>query len=261
MDLNNTIAEGIDDFKRNTGILLPISKFILSNSLLLGLLFIIPFKIFFWIYQIGYLSTFGINYDLILRSSFEAQGLWGEMISSFSDVVIIPVWGCFVLCLLLGLFGFIRNGVILFKRVSITKNKVQNKKQPVKKSHFSRILKMYSLICRTRGVRVFNMASMSYGLSVVFIVIILCFTSVATFVHKKGQEQSKLRFDNFHNNKQCYDGWGQSGCYSLEKKGEKYEGYLVAMNEKSVYLMTNNKLMIIPKSDDLVIQRTLIKSY
>ena len=102
MDLTKVTTEALDDFKKNTGILLPITKFILSNTLLLSLLIAVPFNIMFWVYQIGYLSTFGINYELILRGSFEAQGLWGEMFSTFAkELVHYPVYLFTGLCVLL----------------------------------------------------------------------------------------------------------------------------------------------------------------
>ena len=87
MTLSEAAMEMLNDFKKNTGLLLPITKFLLSNLFLLSLLVIVPLKIAFWIFQLGYLSTFGITYETIQRDAIQAQQLWVDMFIVLSPML------------------------------------------------------------------------------------------------------------------------------------------------------------------------------
>lgn len=283
MSLSNIAIEILDDFKRNTGILLPITKFVLSNAVLLGLLLVVPFKILFWVYQIGYLSTFGINYDLILRSSFEAQGLWGEMFSSFLMPVSNVVWFFLITFSLASILGVIYSNHLLRKRQKrLYKGKVKKSckllivyefiiykpiksivhKLPIMKIKRNKLLRrivLIGMIGKSKTKKIFFFAATSYYMSVIFLGSVLLFLMFVMFIHDKGEERSKLRLNDFLENNICNDGWGQSGCYTVTRNNETFEGNLVAMNENSIYLMTKNELLILPKGKDVIISRNFIK--
>lgn len=254
MDFNQTSNNLMDEFRRNTGVLLPITKFILSNTLILSLLLVVPFKIFFWVYQIGYLSTFGINYDLILRNSIEAQGLWGEVFYSFVEIVVYPFWFFITLCLLFASLGFYRSTRRYLRKVNIFKSKKETAQKKVQ-SRFKRKLRIFISICEKGEAKVFNMATSSYLVSVLFFFLLSGLLCSAIFVHDKGSAQSKIRLEEFKTNGTCNDGWGQSGCYGIMKGEKKYYGYLITMTENNIYLMTNDSLVIIPKDDNVIVTR------
>lgn len=263
MDLSQTISELNEEFKTNTGILLPITKFILSNTLILSLLLVIPFKIYFWVYQIGYLSTFGINYDLILRDSIEAQGLWGEVFSSFSDIAIYPFWFFFAICILLALSGIFRSAYKFYRRLDLfrkaKKKEITNKKRKLTK--FVKILRVFIRISDRDNRKVFDLAGKSYFLSVIFFLFLVGFILSSIYVYEKGQEQARKKFEMFHKESQCSDGWGQTGCYVIEQADKSYKGYLVTTTDKNIYLVTLDTLLVIPKSSETVIKRQVSLSF
>lgn len=282
MSISNIAVEILNDFKKNTGILLPITKFILSNTLLLGLLLVVPFKILFWVYQIGYLSTFGINYDLILRSSFEAQGLWGEMFSSFLVPVSNIVWFFLIIFSLASVLGVFYSNYLLRKRQkrlyrgdwpSLCKYlRVGNLKtfKPIKKvfsklpmteikrNKLLRRIVLIGEIGKSKGKKIFFFAATSYYMSVIFLAGVLIFLMAIMFIHDKGKERAELRLNDFLDHDICNDGWGQSGCYQIKKDKKTFKGYIVAMNSDSIYLVTNKELLILPRDKNVIISRVFL---
>ena len=264
MSLSDTTEEILNDFKKNTGILLPITKFIVSNAVLLGVLLVVPFKVLFWIYQIGYLSTFGINYELLIRDSVSAQGLWGELFTSFVDA-----FGQLILLFLIGFFilfiyGSIKSYYLLHNKVKLfrLKPKITHPECKVivkRKSPYLRKLKVWCDIGAKKFKSTFLFAYASYFMSALFLIVFILFCIFASYIHDRGKERSELRLNEFLENNLCSDGWGQSGCYKVTKGSDVFEGNLVAMNENSIYLMTKNELLILPKGKDVLISRNFIK--
>jgi len=282
VSLSNVAVEILNDFKRNTGILLPITKFILSNTVLLGLLLVVPFKILFWVYQIGYLSTFGINYDLILRSSFEAQGLWGEMFSSFLVPVSNVVWFFLIIFSLASVLGVFYSNYLLRKRqkrlykgdwpslykylrvvnlIPFKPIKTIFSKLPMIKIKRNKLLRKIVLIGeigKSKAKRIFFFAATSYYMSVIFLAGVLVFLMAIMFIHDKGKERAELRLNDFLENDICNDGWGQSGCYEIKKDKKTFKGYIVAMNDNSIYLITNKELLILPRDKNVIVSREFL---
>lgn len=264
MNLSDVAVEILNDFKKNTGILLPVTKFIVSNALLLGVLLVLPFKVLFWIYQIGYLSTFGINYELLTRSSVSAQGLWGELFTSFIDafgqLISLFLFGFIIIFI----YGSIKSYYLLHKKLKLFsfKPKVTHPEFKViikRKNPYFRRFKLWCDIGAKRFKNTFLFAYASYFMSALFLIVFILFCVFASYIHGRGEERSEYRLNEFLVSSLCNDGWGQSGCYKVTKGSDVFEGNLIAMNDKSIYFMTKNELLILPRDKDVIISRSLIK--
>lgn len=259
MNLSEAATEMLNDFKKNTGVLLPITKFLLSNLFLLSLLVVVPLKIAFWIFQLGYLSTFGITYEIIQRNAIQAQQLWVDMFTVLSPTLIWLMRLTLSLCIFAIIHPLIINYFTLkrlIKRLKI--NNIPSEKPPL--SHKRRFWKAYLNRVERRGKLSFGIAKTSYFFTFIFLLILALFTYGSIYLYDQASDIAKEKITAFKEKGVCIDGSGQLGCYSLKTKTEVHKGFLIATSNESVYLLSlSMELKVVPKANILVLSRNNLR--
>ncbi|MDC9522855.1 hypothetical protein PSH55_17250 [Pseudoalteromonas sp. Angola-31] len=260
MNLSEAATEMLNDFKKNTGILLPITKFLLSNLFLLSLLVVVPLKIAFWIFQLGYLSAFGITYETIQRNAIQAQQLWVDMFTVLSTVLIWIMGFSLSLCIFALLYPLVINYLRLKQLIKRLK---MNDKAPVIQSNTSlnkRFWRVYFNRVEKQGKIFFGFAKTSYALTLIFIALLFFLSKGAQYVYEHATVLAEQKIIKFKQSGTCADGSGQLGCYTLKTSTIEYKGFLVATSNESVYLLSKNmELLIIAKQNVLVLSRDNIQ--
>ena len=260
MNLSGAVMEMLSDFKKNTGVLLPITKFLLSNLFLLSLLVVVPLKIAFWIFQLGYLSTFGITYETIQRNAIQAQQLWVDMFVVLSPILIWVMGFTLLLCIL----AFAYPSIIHYLRLKrlLKRLKINNKRSSnsLNISIKKRFWHIYFKRVEKRGVLFFGFARMSYVFTVILVIVLLSFAQGSLHVYESATDIAKNKIAAFKQTGICDDGSGQIGCYSLKTKTGVYKGFLIATSSDSVYLLSlSMELQIVPKANILVLSRNNVR--
>ncbi|MBB1276207.1 hypothetical protein [Pseudoalteromonas sp. SR43-3] len=256
MDLSEAVTEMLNDFKKNTGVLLPITKFLLSNLFLLSLLVVVPLKIAFWIFQLGYLSTFGITYETIQRNAIQAQQLWVDMFTVLSPVLIWIMGLSLSLCIFALFYPPIIN---YFRLKRLIKRLKINNISPIMQSNISlkkRFWKVYFNRVEKQGKIFFGFAKTSYALTLIFIILLIFLTRGSLYMYEHATDIAEQKITEFKKNGTCDDGSGQLGCFSLKTKTIEYRGFLVATSNESVYFLSEEmELLIVAKPNILVLSR------
>lgn len=259
MNLSEAATEMLNDFKKNTGVLLPITKFLLSNLFLLSLLVVVPLKIAFWIFQLGYLTTFGITYETIQRNAIQAQQLWVDMFTVLSPALLCLMGLTLSLCILAIFHPLIISYFTLkrlFKRLKI--NNIPSEKPLL--SPKRRFWKAYFNRVERRGKLSFGIAKTSYFFTFIFLLILALFTYGSIYLYNHASDIAKERITAFKEKEVCIDGSGQLGCYSLKTKTGVHKGFLIATSNESVYLLSlSMKLKVVPKANILVLSRNNVR--
>lgn len=260
MNLSEAATEMLNDFKKNTGVLLPITKFLLSNLFLLSLLVVVPLQIAFWIFQLGYLSTFGITYETIQRNAIQAQQLWVDMFTVLSPALIWLMGLTLSLCIFAVIHPLIINYFTLrrlIKRLKINNKRLSNLPNITIKKRFGQV---YIKRVEKRGGLFFGFARMSYVLTVIIIIVLLSFSLGSLHVYESATDIAKKKIAAFKQKGICDDGSGQLGCYSLKTKTEVHKGFLIATSNESVYLLSlSMELKVVPKANILVLSRNNVR--
>ena len=259
MDLSEAVTEMLNDFKKNTGVLLPITKFLLSNLFLLSVLVVVPLKIAFWIFQLGYLSTFGITYETIQRNAIQAQQLWVDMFTVLSPVLLWLMGLALSLCIFAIVYPFMINYFALNKLLKRQKiNNAPSEKSPL--SLKRRFWRVYFNRVEQRGRLSFGIAKTSYAFTVIFLLILALFTYGSIYLYNHASDTAKEKISAFKEKGICIDGSGQLGCYSLKTKTKVYKGFLVATSNESIYLLSSTmELHVVPKGNVFVLSRSRVQ--
>lgn len=260
MNLSEAAMEMLNDFKKNTGLLLPITKFLLSNLFLLSLLVIVPLKIAFWIFQLGYLSTFGITYETIQRDVIQAQQLWIDMFIVLSPMLTWVMGLSLTLCVGALLYPPVINYFGLKRLVKSLKTKKAPLKKAPKKPLNKRFMVVYFNRVEKKGGLSFGLAKTSYIFTTIFLVIVVLFTGCSLYVYEQATDIARKKITEFKQKGTCDDGSGQFGCYSLATKTKEYKGFLVATSDESIYLLSSSmELNIVPKVNVVVLSRSNVR--
>lgn len=259
MNLSDAATEMLNDFKKNTGILLPITKFLLSNLFLLSLLVVVPLKIAFWIFQLGYLSTFGITYETIQRNAIQAQQLWVDMFTALSPALIWLMGLTLSLCIFAIFYPLMVNYFALKKLLKRLKVNNLPPKKPAQSLKI-RFWRAYFNRVEQRGRLSFGVAKTSYFFTVIFLLILVLFTYGSMYLYNHASDTAKEKISAFKEKGICIDGSGQLGCYSLKTKTKIYKGFLVATSNESIYLLSSTmELHVVPKRNVFVLSRSRVQ--
>lgn len=260
MNLSEAAMEMLNDFKKNTGLLLPITKFLLSNLFLLSLLVIVPLKIAFWIFQLGYLSTFGITYETIQRDALQAQQLWVYMFIVLSPILTWIVWLSLSFCVGSLLYPFVVNYFSLKRLVKSLKTNKAPSKNASNSSLNMRYLIVYFKRVEKKGVLSFGIAKTSYFITGIFILFLISLTEGSKYLYEQATEIAQKKILAFKQNGICDDGSGEIGCFTLKTKTSIHKGFLVATSKESIYLLNDKmELNIVPISNVIVLSRENVK--
>jgi len=243
--------------RKNSGPLYPLAKFLITNTALSLVILLVPFQVFFWIFQTGYLSEFGVNHNLLTRPVIDSEPLWIDFFIVVNEKFTWVYWALLLVSLLCGLFAIIQSVLSVLKENK--SNKIEDKEKidtnPQKNRGIFDFINLTIEKLEAKDNKLMGAAKLSY--LVVFLVLLLMLALMfgARFFYQKGIDKGAEVLSSFVDSHQCNNGHRHLGCYRIITPHHEYKGLLIARTDTQYFIHTGHNLIVLNNTPETVVYR------